>query len=97
MNVTPEMLSAVAGGIAGWVVVATVARAGGLRDKALVIGTAAILWVVFQSGVHALESSLVRHLADFFATTYFAFGALVGGVLASSRGRGHGGPRREEY
>lgn len=97
MNITPEMLSAIAGGIAGWVVVATIARATALRDKVLIIGTAVILWVVLQSGVRALELALVRHLADFFATTYFAFGALVGTVLASPRGRDRERPRREEY
>ena len=97
MNVTPDMLSAIAGGVAGWVVIATVTRASGLRNKALIIGTAVILWVVFQGGVRALESSLTRHLADFFATSYFAFGALVGGVLASSRGSDRGGARRDEH
>ena len=97
MNLTPEMLSAIAGGIVGWVIVSTVARASGLRDKALIIGTAVILWVVLQSDVQALESSLVHHLASFFAMTYFAFGALAGGVLGSSRGQGRGVPRQGDY
>jgi hypothetical protein len=90
----PEMLSALAGAIAGWLVAGFLFRASCLRRILLGLCTVAVLVVLAMGGIHALESTLVGILAAFFATSYFAFGAIVGGVMAAGGKEGSRGGRR---
>ena len=86
MDITPEMLSAVAGAIAGWAIAASIQERPGLGRKLRILLLLGLLFVLFEGGLWAVERFLVSHLDDFFASGAFALGALVGAIMASSAG-----------
>ena len=84
MDITPEMLSALAGGIIGWLVASSLAARPGVGRKLRLVLLCILVFALMEGGIWAVERLLVRHLDDFFASEAFAFGAIAGAVLWSS-------------
>ena len=90
MSVSAEMLSLMAGALVGWVLARAFSRASGWGHKAVLV--AAVLMIgsyISQGGISELESVLSQHLQEFFNSSRFALGALIGAVLGGGSSTGN--------
>ena len=88
MSLTPGILSVIWGATVGWLIGKTVASAPTRNHRLLFLTTVAVIWVVLLEVGPAIDSAFVFPLSEHFSHSYFAIGALLGGVLTAS-GTGH--------
>lgn len=86
LHLQPEFLGLVSGLIVGFVLVRTIGHRH-LSPKIYLLLSLAMAYIVYQYGWWSLEARMVEHLAEFFASSQFALGAVIGGVLAIPHAR----------